>query len=171
MEMAIILLIMMVVGLAVLGFPWLAVILAFGGALAITAMPKGDDDDDSSKKKWEDVPVPGAGDYPKKDFWIKHIEGATETVMDSLRLGTGIQYLADEIGGFWKKTVWDADVPIMWVMTPWGAMLVSKKANLAMLYQLLTEAYAIQAKIASARTPEEVKELQKMLLEDRKSVV
>jgi len=169
MEKAVVLLIVLVVGITVLGYPWLAVILAFGGALAIAASPT-TRPAPTPGRKWEDVAVPGAGDYPGWDFWVKHVEGATDTVMDALRLGTGIQYAADELGDFWKKKVWDADVPVTWVMTPWGAMLVNKKANLAILYQLLTEAYAIQARISSAKDPEEVKELQKKLLGIRKRI-
>ncbi|HIP74223.1 MAG TPA: hypothetical protein EYH14_01050 [Euryarchaeota archaeon] len=171
MEKAVVILIALVVGLTVLGYPWLAVILAFGGALAIAAMPATRSTPDRPpERKWEDVPVPEAGEYPGWDFWVKHVEKATETAMDALRLGTGIQYLSDEIGDFWKKKVWDADVPIMWVMTPWGPMSVNKKANLAVLYQLITEAYAVQARIANAKDPEEVKELQKKLLEIRKRI-
>ena len=170
MERAVVLLVALVVGLAVLGYPWLAVLLAFGGALAIAAAPRESPAQPAPERKWEDVPVPEAGGYPGWDFWVKHVEGAADTVMKALRLGTGIQYAADELGGFWKKTVWDADVPVQWVMTPWGPMLVNKKANLAVLYQLLTEAYAVQARLANAKDPEEVKELQKRLLEIRRRI-
>lgn len=167
MEKAVFILIVLVVTITVLGHPWLAVLLAFGGALAIAAMPPSKP---APERKWDNVPVPEAGGYPGWEFWIKHIEGATDTIMEALRLGTGIQYASDELGGFWKKKVWDADVPVTWVMSPWGAMLVSKKANLAVLYQLLTEAYAVQARLANAKDPEEVKELQKRLLEIRKRI-
>jgi len=167
METAIAIIVLLVLILVAVGQPWLAILLAFGGALAIAGAPPSSP---KPKKEWGDVPVPAAGGYPGWDFWKAQIEGATETAMKALRLGTGIQYAADALGDIHKKTLWDADVPIQWYMTPWGPMLASKKANLAELYQLMSEAAAIEQRIKVAKDPKEVEELQKKLAEIRKKI-
>ncbi|NPA76697.1 MAG: hypothetical protein GXN93_02995 [Candidatus Diapherotrites archaeon] len=167
METAIAIIVILIIILVAVGQPWLAIILAFGGALAIAGAPP---KQPKPKKEWGDIPVPQAGGYPGWDFWKGQIEGATETAMKALRLGTGIQYAADALSDFHKKTLWDADVPIQWYMTPWGPMLASKKANLAELYQLMSEAAAIEQRIKVARDPEEVKKLREQLAEIRKKI-
>jgi len=109
METAIAIIVLLVLILVAVGQPWLAILLAFGGALAIAGAPPSSP---KPKKEWGDVPVPEAGGYPGWDFWKAQIEGATETAMKALRLGTGIQYAADALGDIHKKTLWDADTPL-----------------------------------------------------------
>ncbi len=167
MEVAIAVIILLMVILVAAGQPWLAIIVAFGGALAIAGAPPSSS---KPKKGWGDVPVPEAGSYPGWDFWKSNIKDATAVFMDALRTGTGIQYAADALSDFHKKKLWDADVPIQWIMTPWGPMLPNKKANIPALYQLMSEAAAIEQRIKVAKDPEEVKELQKMLAEIRKKI-
>jgi len=70
METAIAIIVLLVLILVAVGQPWLAILLAFGGALAIAGAPPSSP---KPKKEWGDVPVPEAGGYPGWDFWKAQI--------------------------------------------------------------------------------------------------
>jgi len=153
-----------VVGLALAGLPWLALLLAFGGALAImAASPRSG----SQKREWSDLPpVPEAGSYPGWDFWVKHIEGATKTIMDTLRTFTGIHYAVDEWGGIIKKKVWDADIPTELRWNPYvGPYWAHKKTSDAIIVQMYQRILMLQQAYINEKDPKRREEIKRELEE------
>ncbi|MDN5358690.1 MAG: hypothetical protein PWP76_533 [Candidatus Diapherotrites archaeon] len=159
---ALVILVALVVGLTVAGFPWAAVILAFGGALAIIAMPPAQP---RKSKEWSDLPpVPEPGSYPGWDFWVKNIQDATKTAMDFLRQFTGIHYAADDVGDKIKKKIWDADVPTELRWNPYiGVYWAHKKTSDAIILQMYQRILLLQQQILKETDPDRRKELKKEL--------
>ncbi len=151
-----------VVGLALIGYGWLAVLLAFGGTLAVLAMPP---EQPRPKREWNDLPpVPEAGSYPGWDFWEKHITGATKTIMDTLRTFTGIHYAVDSWGDIIKKKVWDADIPTELRWNPYvGPYWAHKKTSDAITVQMLQRIWMLQQAVAQEKDPKRREELKKEL--------
>ncbi len=153
-----------VIIIAAIGYPWLAIILAFGGALTLIAMPP---DQPSPKKEWSDLPpVPEAGSYPGWDFWVKHIENATKTVMDTLRTFTGIHYAVDSWSDTVKKKLWDADIPTELRWNPYvGPYWAHKKTSDAIIVQMYQRILMLQQAYIQEKDPERRKEIKKELEE------
>ena len=159
---ALIILAVAVIIITAIGYPWLAVLLAFGGALAVMAMPSAQH---TSKKEWSDLPpVPEAGSYPSWDFWVKHIEGATKTIMDTLRTFTGIHYAVDAWSDNIKKKVWGADIPTELRWNPYvGPYWAHKKTSDAIIVQMYQRILMLQQAYIQEKDPKRRKEIKEEL--------
>ena len=169
MRDALVALIIAVILLTIIGYAWVALILAFSGALVLLAAPPSKPVE-KKEKKWQDVPVPDAGPYPDFNFWKEHVGNATEQFMKIMQ-AFGVHYAYDDLQGKLKETIWGKKgSDDQWFYTPWGTVKANKKMNPLYLHAMMDLATRLAKRAAEEPDPEKRKQILQELEDINKKI-